>query len=97
MPSTHNNFDGDTNGEHWKGRTWSYFCGLLPVVEPLLEWAEGFGKARIAQSDVEKLRPHFDEDPVTISHLMWNYFNANLVRAAKEIFDTVDMYQRLEV
>ena len=28
---------------------------------------------------------------------MWNFFNANLVGPAKEIFDNVDMYQGLEV
>ena len=95
--NTETKFDRDTIGEHWKGRARNYFCGFLPVVKPLLEWAEGFGKAQIAQSDVEKLRPHFDEDPVIISHLMWNYFEANLVGAAKEIFDNVEMYQGLEV
>ena len=32
-----------------------------------------------------------------ISHLMWHYFNVNLVGAAKEIFDNVDMHQGIEV
>ena len=90
-------FDGDKDGEHWKGRTRNYFRGFLPAVKPRLEWADGFGKVRIVQNDVERLRPHFDEDPVIISHLMWKYFGANLVGAAKEIFDNVDMYQGLDV
>ena len=95
--NTENKFDGDNNGEHWKERTRNYFCGFIPAVKPLLEWAEGFGKIQIVQNDVERLRPNFEEDPVIVSHLTWNYFNANLVGAAKEIFDNVDMYQGLEV
>ena len=31
-----NRFDGDKDGEHWKGRTRNYFCGLLPAVKSLL-------------------------------------------------------------
>ena len=92
-----NKFDGDKEGDQWKGRTRNYFCGLIPSMKPLLEWAESFGKNPIAQADVASLCLHIDEDPVIISHLMWNYFNANLVGAAKEIFDNVDMYQGLEV
>ena len=62
-----NRFDGDKNGENWKGKTRNYFCGLLPVMKHLLEWAEEFGKAEITQKDVEDLRGSFDEDPVVIS------------------------------
>ena len=43
-----NRFDGDKDGEHWKGRTRNYFCGLVPAVKSMLEWAEGFGKNEIA-------------------------------------------------
>ena len=75
----------------------NYFCGFIPTVKPLFEWAEGFGKVQIVQTNVELLRPNFEEDPVIISHLMWNYFDASLLGAAKEIFDNVDMYQGLEV
>ena len=95
--NTENKFDGDTNGEHWKGRTRNYFCGFIPAVKPVLVWAEGFGKVQIVQNDVERLRPNFEEDPVIISHLMWSYFDENILGAAKEIFDHVDMYQGLEV
>ena len=92
-----NRFDGDKNGEHWKGRTRNYFCGVLPAAKSLLEWAEGFGKNEITQRDVEGLRNFFDEDPVVISHLMWSYFNANLTGAAMEIFNNVRDFQGLEV
>ena len=92
-----NMFDGDKDGEHWKGRTRNYFCGFLPAVKSLLEWAEGFGKNEITQRDVEGLRNFFDEDPVVISHLMWSYFNANLTGAAMEIFNNVSDFQGLEV
>ena len=92
-----NKFDGDKEGEQWKGWTRNYFCGLIPAIKPLLEWAENFGKIPIAFQDVGRLRGGMEEDPAVISHLMWNYFNSNLVGAAKEIFDNVDMYQGLEV
>ena len=95
--SSANKFDGDKDGEQWKGRTRNYFCGLIPAIRPLLQWAENFGKTPITLQDVERLRPSFEEDPVIISHLMWNYFNVNLVGAAKEIFDNVDFFQGLEV
>ena len=75
-----------------------YMCGLIPAVKPLLEWAESFGKVPISQADVEGLRySNLEEDPVIISHLMWNYFDANLTGAAKEIYDNVEMYQGFEV
>ena len=90
--NSENMFDGDKGGEHWKGTTNNYFCGLVPAVKSLLEWAEGFCKNEIAQRDVEGLRNLFDEDPVVISHLRWSYFNANLTGAAKEIFDNVNMH-----
>ena len=77
-----NRFDGEKNGETWKGRTRNYFCGMLPAVKQLLEWAEEFGKVEITQRDVEGFRGFFDEDPVVISHLMWGYFNVNLTGAA---------------
>ena len=95
--NTANKFDGEKEGDQWKGRTRNYFCGLIPSMKPLLEWAESFGKNPIAQADVASLCLHIDEDPVILSHLMWNYFNANLIGAAKEIFDNVEMYQGLEV
>ena len=95
--NSENKFDGEKDGEHWKGRTRNYFCGFIPAVKPLLEWADGFGKVPIAQADVQGLRSNLEEDPVIISHLMWNYFDANLVGAAKEIFDNVEMYQGVEV
>ena len=47
-----NKFDGDKEGDQWKGRTRNYFCGLIPAMKPLLEWAESFGKNPIAQADV---------------------------------------------
>ena len=66
-----NKFDGEKDGEHWKGKTRNYFCGFIPAVKPLLEWAEGFGKVPITQADVEGLRhSNLEEDPVIISHLM---------------------------
>ena len=93
-----NKFDGEKDGEHWKGKTKNYMCGLIPAVKPLLEWAESFGKTPISQVDVERLRhPNIEEDPVIISHLMCNYFKANLIGAAKEIYDNVEMYQGFEV
>ena len=58
----------------------------------LLQWAENFGKIPISLQDVENIRPSFEEDLVVVSHLMWNYFNVNLVGAAKEIFDNVDFF-----
>ena len=76
--SSANKFDGDKDGEQWKGRTRIYLCGLIPAIRPLLQWAENFGKTPIILRDVERLRPSFEEDPVVISHLMWNYFNVNL-------------------
>ena len=55
--NTENEFDGDNSGEHWKGRTRNCFCGFIPAVKPLLEWAEGFCKVQIVQNDVKRLRP----------------------------------------
>ena len=62
-----------------------------------MQRAENSGKTPISLQDVERIRPSFEEDPVVMSHLMWNYFNVNLVGAAKEIFDNVDFFQGLEV
>ena len=54
--NSENKFDGEKDGEQWKGKTRNYLCGLIPAVKPLLERAEGFGKVPISQADVEGLR-----------------------------------------
>ena len=68
--SNENKFDGEKDGENWQRKIRNYFCGRLPVMKPLLEWAEAFGKTEITQKDVEGLRCLLDEDPVVINNLL---------------------------
>ena len=65
----------------------NYFIGRMPLMGPLLSWADKHGTTPISRMALESLRSHLDEDPVFISHALWAYLNVNLVSAAKEIFN----------
>ena len=71
--------------------------GCLPVVKDLLDWAERSGKIPLTEEAVRNLAPHMEEDPMVVNHLLWAFFQSNLVGAAKEIFDNVSEFQGLEV
>ena len=84
-----NQYDGGKSGISWKSLTRSYFISRVPEIKKLLTWAEDAGKASIQMSDVAMLSGHFQDDPLVMDHLLWGYFNANLIGAAREIFCNV--------
>ena len=94
---TRNQFDGGKTGSSWKSLTRGYLVGRLQMVGDLLDWAEKAGKVGIDKQDVEKLQPYYSEDPLVADHLLWAFFNSNLIGAAREIFCNVAESRGLEV
>ena len=43
------------------------------------------------------LGPHMDEDTAVVNHLLWGFFNSNLVGAALEVLNHVDRFNGLDV
>ena len=92
-----NQYDGGKTGISWKSLTRGYFISRMPSIKKLLNWAEDAGKTPIQGEDVARLSGHFQDDPVVMDHLLWGYFNVNLVGAAREIFCNVPESRGLEV
>ena len=92
-----NQYDGGKTGISWKSLTRGYFISRMPAIKKLLNWAEDAGKTPIQVGDVEKLSGYFHDDPLVMDHLLWGYFNANLIGAAREIFCNVPESRGLEV
>ncbi len=74
-----------------------YFLDRLPISKQLLHWAGGYKKANIPIADVQGLSAWMNEDPLVINHLLWAFFNINLVGEAREICCNVEDSHGLEV
>ena len=92
-----NQWDGKADGHGWKEFIRCYLIGRMPQVKHVLKWAEQHQACEIATTSVAQLRPHMDEDPVVINHLLWAFFNVNLVDKARDIFCNVEESHGLEV
>ncbi len=66
------------------------------MMKHVLKWAEDHGNVEISLAAVESLRPHLDEDPGVLNHLLWAFLNVNLVDAAGEVFCNVPDSQGFE-
>ena len=81
-----NHVDGtQTNGEQWGADTRTYFIGIHPPMKYFLAWAEKRGAQPITPASLEPLRDWLHEDPVVVSHLLWDFLAMNLTGVAKAI------------
>ena len=92
-----NQFNGGKDGASWKALIRGYFVGKLPACKQLLQWAEDRKANAIALGDVQAQAPQMEEDVMVINHLLWAFFNVNLIGEAREIFGNVEDSNGLEV
>ncbi len=92
-----NQYGGGKDGASWRILIRGYFVGKMPVCKQLLQWAEEFKNVAITMQDVQNLAGWMEEDPGVISHLLWAFFNINLIGEAREIFCNVEDSHGLEV
>ena len=71
--------------------------GRLPICKQMLQWAEDFKNIEIKPEDVQKWAGVMEENPLIVSHLLWAFFNVNLVGEAREIFCNVEDSNGFEV
>ena len=94
---TRNQFDGGKTGASWRTLIRGYIMSRCPIAKYLLQWAEDFKKEKITMEHVQNLDPIMGENPMITDHLLWAFFNVNLVGVAREIFCNVGDFQGLEV
>ncbi len=94
---TRNQFNGGKDGASWRVLIRGYIVGKLPMAKWLLQWAEDYKAVGIPMADVNALAARMEEDPIVINHLLWAFFNINLVNEAREIFCNVEDSHGLEV
>ena len=92
-----NQYDGGKTGHSWKSLIKGYLVGKLPVMGKLLTWAEEFKKVPITGDHVMNLRMTMEDDPIVVAHLLWAFFNLNLVGEAREIFSNIEASHGFEV
>ena len=92
-----NQFNGGKDGASWKVLIRGYFVGRLPVCKQLLQWAEDYKANVITMQNVQELDGWIEENPMIVNHLLWAFFNVNLVGEAREIFCNVEDSHGLEV
>ena len=92
-----NQFNGGKGGAAWRVFIRGYIVGKLPLAKWLLQWAEDYKAAEIPMEDVKALAAQMEECPVIVNHLLWAFFNINLIEEAREIFCNVGESHGLEV
>ena len=90
-------YDGGKNGHSWKSLIKAYLISRFPAMGKLLQWAEDFKKTPITADHVMNLRMTMEDDPIVVAHLLWGFFNLNLVGEAREIFSNVEDSHGFEV